>query len=106
MNSASMEMSGSAQSRASTPQKDLDEALAVLSDKAPGFAKLGPLERAELLRECIPRLHAVSRSWVEAACKAKGLDPNSPAASEEWLGGPLVTLRNMRLLVKDLHEIH
>lgn len=106
MNSASMEMSGSAQSRASTPQKDLDEALAVLTDQAPGFAKLGPLERAELLRECLPRLHAVSRAWVEAACKAKGLDPSSPAASEEWLGGPLVTLRNLRLLIQGLTDIH
>ena len=49
--------------------------------------RLGAARRAELLRECIPRLLKVSRGWVDAATTAKGLGPL--AASEEWLGGPM-----------------
>jgi len=103
--SASMEMSGSAQSRTATSQGKLDEALAVLSDKAPSFARLSAAERAALLRACMPRLESVAHSWVEAACKAKGLSMDIPAASEEWLAGPMVTMRALRLYIKSLDEI-
>ena len=89
------DVSGSAGSVAGSP-----------GEKAPAFAKLGASERAALLRACMPHLARVSRAWVEAACKAKGHDVNSPAASEEWLGGPMVTMRALRLYVAALEEIH
>ncbi len=101
-----MEMSGSAQSRTATSQAQLDRSLALLNEKAPAFVKLSASERAALLRACMPHLSRVSRAWVEAACKAKGHDVNSPAASEEWLGGPMVTMRALRLYVGALEEIH
>ena len=101
-----MEMSGSAQSRTATSQAQLDRSLALLSEKAPAFVKLGASERAALLRACMPHLRRVARAWVEAACKAKGHDINSPAASEEWLGGPMVTMRALRLFIGALEEIH
>jgi len=100
-----MEMSASAQSRTATSQAKLDEALSVLSDRAPAFSRLGPGERAALLRACMPRLASVAQGWVEAACKAKGLAIDSPSSSEEWLAGPMVTMRALRLFVKSLDEI-
>jgi len=103
--SASMELSGSTQSRDATPQSKLDETLALLSDKAPAFLRLGPGERAALLRACMPRLASVAAAWVAAACKAKGLSTDSAAASEEWLAGPMVTMRAIRLFVKALEDI-
>lgn len=101
-----MEMSGSAQSRTATSQAQLDRSLALLSEKAPAFIRLSASERAALLRACMPHLQRVARGWVEAACKAKGHDINGPAASEEWLGGPMVTMRALRLYVGALEEIH
>jgi acyl-CoA reductase-like NAD-dependent aldehyde dehydrogenase len=105
MTSASMDMSASAKSRSESPTTKLDEAIAVLKDKARPFARLGAAERAQLLRECLPRVHEVSGRWVEAALRAKGLSADQPSSSEEWLGGPLPTLRNIRLLAESLDGI-
>ncbi len=105
MTSASMDMSASAKSRTESPTTKLDEAIAVLKDKARPFARLGAAERAGLLRECLPRVSEVSSRWVEAALRAKGLSADQPASSEEWLGGPLPTVRNIRLLIDSLDGI-
>ncbi|MBZ0117907.1 MAG: aldehyde dehydrogenase family protein, partial [Sandaracinaceae bacterium] len=35
---------------------------------------------------------------------AKGLDPSSPRAGDEWLGGPMTTIRNLRLLADALEK--
>lgn len=103
MVSASMEMSAAAKSRAETPTRGMDEALAVLSDRAREFARLNARRRADLLRACIPSLLKVARGWVDAATTAKGLDAN--AAAEEWLAGPMPTMRNLRLLIRTLDQI-
>jgi hypothetical protein len=105
MQSASMELSASTQSRTATTQAELDKYLAILGDNATPFARLAPREKAALLRACVPRLLSVSRDWVAAACKAKGLLMDTPASSEEWLGGPYVTMRCLRKLIMSLEQI-
>jgi acyl-CoA reductase-like NAD-dependent aldehyde dehydrogenase len=105
MQSASLEMSGSAQSSRSTPQAQLDESLSILSEQAPVWSRLSVAERASLLRACVPRLLQVAPEWVAAACRAKGLRPDGPEASEEWLAGPMVTMRALRLYGRTLDEI-
>lgn len=62
------------------------------------WPNIGTRERARLLDRCIAHTLGIAAEWVEAACVAKGIDPNGPLAGEEWLGGPMVTVRNMRLL--------
>lgn len=104
--SASMEMSGSAKSHATTSQQQLDEAIGILSEQAPAFARLSASERAALLRACLPRIQQVSADWVAAACQAKGIRLDSSTAGEEWLGGPMVTARCVRLLIRSLDDIH
>jgi acyl-CoA reductase-like NAD-dependent aldehyde dehydrogenase len=105
MASTSMEMSAAAKSRKDTSHKELDESVAILKDKARAFARLSASERAALLRACIPRLAEVAPRWAAAGIKAKGLPEGSPAAAEEWLAGPLPTIRNARLLAKSLDDI-
>lgn len=105
MTSASMEMSATAQSRNESGRKDLDEAIAVLKDKARPFARLSASARADLLRSITPRLAEVTPRWVEAAIRAKGLPAGAPASSEEILAGPIPVLRNVRLLVRSLEQI-
>ena len=80
MQSASMELSASTQSRTATTQAELDKYLAILGENATPFARLAPREKAALLRACVPRLLAVSKDWVAAACKAKGLLMDTPAS--------------------------
>jgi aldehyde dehydrogenase (NAD(P)+) len=103
--SASLEMSATAKSGQESKHKDLDESVAILRDKKQELARLPASEKAALLRACMPRLEAVAERWVAAAVKAKGIAMDSPSASEEWLGGPITTIRNARLLARSLDEI-
>jgi len=103
--SVSLEMSASAHSTADTPTAHLDELLTGLRSKAQEFARVSPSARAALLRACLPTIRAQARPWVEAALSAKGLDANHPQASEEWLAGPMATMRNTRLLAESLDAL-
>lgn len=100
-----MEMSGSARSKSTAALEAIDAELKTLKDNARPFARLSPSQRAALVRACIPRVLSVAEAWVRAACEAKGLDFNGPASSEEWLAGPMATVRNLRLLAESLEAI-
>ncbi len=105
MEQASLEMSASARSVASSSHEEIDRELRTLKDNAHAFARLSPGQRAALVRECIPRVQAASEAWVRAACEAKGLRFDGPESSEEWLAGPMATMRNLRLLAESLERI-
>lgn len=81
----------------STPLEEVDRLVAHLKAHKDAWVRT-PLERrAELLERCIDRTVAVAEDWVAAACRAKGLDPRAPQAGEEWLGGPMCVVRNLRM---------
>lgn len=98
-------MSSGVFSKRPTSRADLDAAIGVVSEKAREFARLAPAKKAELLRECAGRLHSVAADWTRAACEAKGISFDQPIAGEEWLAGPVVTIRNARLLATSLEDI-
>jgi acyl-CoA reductase-like NAD-dependent aldehyde dehydrogenase len=54
--------------------------------------------RAVLLRICTEGVLDVAEEWVRLGCAAKGVAPDSAAVGEEWISGPMVTLRYLRLL--------
>jgi hypothetical protein len=54
-------------------------------------------QRITFLEQCRAGVLRVAPQWVVAACQAKGLDPHSPLAGEEWLAGPMTVLRHLRL---------
>ena len=75
-----------------------------LARTADTFARLSPAEKATLLRECKDALLAAAPAWVADGCRAKGLDTS--AAGEEWLSGPLPSVRMAYLLERSLDAIH
>jgi aldehyde dehydrogenase (NAD(P)+) len=89
-----------------TAERDLDRHVARLQDGATKFARLHIATKIELLGDCLRGVHAVAGDWVAAACRAKGISPAAPVAGEEWIAGPALTLRNIRLLARTLREIH
>jgi acyl-CoA reductase-like NAD-dependent aldehyde dehydrogenase len=91
--------------QAETTPAELERALSELGDAAFGFAHTPAREKAALLRSVLPGLLGVARAQVDAACAAKGIDPASPSAGEEWLSGPVPTLMNVRLLAEALEDI-
>ena len=98
--STSLQMSAAATSAAPTEQSKIDEAVAALKERAVEFARLAPVAKAQLIRECIPRLLAAAPAWVVDGARIRGADP-----SEEWLAGPTTTLRMFRLLAQSLDQI-
>ncbi|MEM7605820.1 MAG: aldehyde dehydrogenase family protein [Myxococcota bacterium] len=88
-----------------TTQDACDEALAVLRDKADTWAALDLTGRINLLDAINETTHAIAERWVQAGCAAKKIRRGTPDEAEEWLGGPAVFLRNIRLLRRSLVEI-
>src|SRR5438445_13174773 len=97
--------SAHADSASTTPRAALDRAVTEVSEQKRTFARLPASERAALLRQMLPLLVRASPGWVEAGCAAKGIRIDSPLSGEEWLAGPLVTGRNVRLLARSLEQI-
>lgn len=105
MDHASLEMSASAKSREATPIEQVDAVVAKLKAQATPFARTSPADKARVVRECMASLSEVARDWVKVSCENKGLPFDGPASGEEWLGGPLVTMRNLRLTAEQLESI-
>lgn len=87
-----------------TPIATIDALLQKLDANKHVWAKKSLAERIQVLEALQPRLKNVAPRWVEAGCRAKGLDVNSSLAGEEWLGGPMTTVRNVRLLIEALKQ--
>jgi acyl-CoA reductase-like NAD-dependent aldehyde dehydrogenase len=89
----------------STDTRALDSLVRKIRDGARTFAQLGLDERRALLSQMREGYYRIAKDAAEAACRAKGIDPNSALAGEEWLAGSVVTLRNLRLLEESLAQI-
>lgn len=96
-------MSQAAQSFRPTGRPDLDDAVARLGERAGTFARMTAAEKAALVRECMPRIADAAEAWVATGCKAKGI--SGVYTAEEWLAGPLPTLRMARLLADSLDAV-
>lgn len=89
----------------SVPPTSLAECDAAIDrlDAAKGrWVATGIPERIALLRRAIEDLKASADGWVADAARAKGHAPGSAGAGEEWLGGPMTTMRNLRMLIETL----
>lgn len=73
-----------------------------LAKRKDTWVQLSLKERITYLRRCLEGVMAIAEPWAKAACQAKGIDPDSPLAGEEWIVGPLATVRNLRLLIQAL----
>jgi acyl-CoA reductase-like NAD-dependent aldehyde dehydrogenase len=87
-----------------TPLAECDRLLEGLASKKDAWVKVSLADRIQLLRKSIDATLACADAWVEAACRAKGIPADSHRAGEEWLGGPMTVVRNMRLLIESLHQ--
>ncbi len=87
-----------------TPISEVDARVARLVEKKDEWVATGVPRRMELLQGCIEGLQRVASDWVETACRAKGIPADSQTVGEEWLGGPMTTVRNVRLLLEALAQ--
>ncbi|WP_310489032.1 aldehyde dehydrogenase family protein [Chamaesiphon sp. VAR_69_metabat_338] len=81
---------------------EIDRAITRLHAHRSNWEKTSIPQRIIYLQDCLDRTLAVAAAWTLAACQAKGIDPASSLAGEEWVAGPISTVRNIRLLMNTL----
>ncbi len=84
---------------------ELDAAVTLVADHAPGWAKTPAAARADLLQQVIDDTMAAEEGWLAAACAAKGLAPGTTEAAEELFSGIGTFVRMARLLRDALRDI-
>lgn len=90
------------QAVAATPIAEVDRILQALNSKAQAWVDTSIARRIELLEACAATTVAGGQAWVDAACRAKGLQPDDVRGGEEWLAGPMALARNIRMLIDAL----
>jgi len=86
-------------------KEKLDQALETLEKNKDRWANLPIRKKIDFLRRIQQGTLAVAERQVARAMEAKGIAKGSPQTGEEWLGGPLVTIRNIRLLLNTMEQI-
>ena len=98
-------MSEAVEAPKSTELRRLDEVVGRLREGSKQWAVLPLAEKIAVGRRMIKGYLAIAERSVAAACAAKGIPAGSPTEGEEWLGGPYITLRNLRLTVEALETL-
>ena len=83
----------------------VSEAVGELGAGREALASCSVDDRIRLIDRLTADTHAAAKEWVAVSCAAKGIDPASPTASEEWLAGPVSVLRNLGLLRRSLAHL-
>ncbi len=82
-----------------TPLEECDKKLARLAARKDDWIKVGIVDRIGYLRKCLDGTMAVAEGWVRDGCKLKGIPAGDKLEGEEWISGPMATVRNIRLLI-------
>ncbi|MFO0677898.1 MAG: aldehyde dehydrogenase family protein [Polyangiaceae bacterium] len=85
-----------------TSMDAVDAAVARVAATKDAWTKVPIADRVRYLETILEGVLAVSEGWVADICKLKGLTPDDPRTGEEWVAGPMVTVRNVKLLIKAL----
>jgi aldehyde dehydrogenase (NAD(P)+) len=84
---------------------DIDASLDVLAAHRDEWARLPLGAKIDHLRSLARKTTANADRWVRVACRAKGLDPESPLAGEEWTSGPWAFLFGVNRLLETLTAV-
>lgn len=85
-----------------TSYDQADRLIQRLSDRKQAWTTVSLSDRMAYLQQCVGAVEQVAEDWVTAACQAKGIDPQSNLAGEEWLTGPATLLSNLQGLIQTL----
>lgn len=86
-------------------EQELDQKITKLKDHKDEWARLSIREKIAMGRRLMERTREVGERQVAAAIKAKHIPEDSPLVGEEWLGGPLITIRTLRATLNSLEDI-
>jgi len=84
---------------------ELEQALAVVAERATPFARTSLTTKIAWLREISSRFQQLGPRMVAAACRAKGIEQGSPLEGDEWLSALLPVFRNLKQLAGSLEQV-
>jgi acyl-CoA reductase-like NAD-dependent aldehyde dehydrogenase len=84
---------------------ELDQALQTLETQKHRWAVTPVRERLGYLMMVRAGIMAVAADWANTAARKKGIDPDSPAAAEEWLGGPYALMAYCNAMLQTLNKV-
>ncbi len=87
-----------------TSKSEINTALDVLVKHKDAWVATGVHERITVLDRIIKDFAPISDDWVSAGLAARGIDPDSRAAGDEWIGLSIVW-RQLRTMRQSLCEI-
>ena len=88
-----------------TTLEQLEQALRELHAQRQGYAATSIADRIGLVESCMEGVQQIAADWVATTCEAKGIPTPSPLEAEEWLSGPIATIRYLTLLRQVLKDI-
>ncbi|HLW01890.1 MAG TPA: aldehyde dehydrogenase family protein [Ktedonobacterales bacterium] len=88
-----------------TTQADMGTFVQTLQEHKDAWVAVSVRERVALLDRLIADCAALAERWVAASIQGKRIPAGSPAASEEWLTGPYVTIKCLRQLRQSLLDV-
>lgn len=89
----------------SSTQEAMDQAISELQERKEAWTRVTVNERIALVDALLRDFAALAPRWVEAALRAKGVDPTSPFAGEEWGAGAWPVVKQLRQLRQALTDI-
>src|SRR5512140_967435 len=97
-----METINTAINRAAIDTRSLDDCLGRLSARKDAWVRLSAAERVPFLRSANGGVLDVAAEWVDRTCEAKQVDPHSTLGGQDWVTGPMTTVRGLRLFAEAL----
>jgi hypothetical protein len=91
--------------RRESTREAIDRNLETLASARSRWQAMSLAERISLAEACLEGTFRAATEWNAAACRAKGIAPDSPTAGEDLATGPLATARYLRLLIRALRDI-
>lgn len=85
-----------------TPLDELDRKLERLEAHRMAWVNTSAADRAALLRRCMESTARVADRWADLSRQIKGYAAGSNGHGEEYLGGTLAVMRNLRLFAEAL----
>ncbi|MDX1630511.1 MAG: aldehyde dehydrogenase family protein [Thermoanaerobaculia bacterium] len=89
----------------SSSREAIDAAVETLRHRRSIWSNMPVLDLIDMNRKLRSSFADVAEEWAAACMRAEGLTPGSPESGEEWIAGPYLVLRNLRLLQASLRSI-
>ncbi|TXT23626.1 MAG: aldehyde dehydrogenase [Planctomycetota bacterium] len=93
------------QSIVAPPHDELHVALSDLYAHQTRWLFESPRDRIDLVERCIETVAESARNWVDVACEIKHIPADSQCRAEEVLSGPVVAMRYLRLMLRNLKAL-